>query len=299
MRLWFLVKLIALFAVLGAMAFTAMLAYHIMVEPLGGVFEKIIPNPTEIVKGQPDVDFAKMLDSAELPDIDPGEKAFQKAHELLAMGQLSDAREKLTAIVNVYPTSPSAPVARRIVGDMNLDEILSTAHKEGKQTHVVKRGDSYLAIAAKYKTTLDSIMYLNGMLELGNLQPGDELVVMPLEFRLLIEPHRKSISVWDDGKFIREYPILRIEHTGRLANQRTTIDSKSATLDGKRIQPQAKGYRGATKMIQLAKLPLPILSDEPGEDGPSRGIFLSGPDVEELSLLTRVGNEVEIRNPTR
>jgi hypothetical protein len=182
---------------------------------------------------------------------------------------------------------------------MNLDEILSTAHKEGKQTHVVKRGDSYLAIASKYKTTLDCIMYLNGMLELGNLQPGDELIVMPLEFRLLIEPHRKSVSVWDGGRFIREYPILRIEHTGRLANQRTTIDSKTATLDGKRIQPQAKSYRGATKMIQLAKFPVPILSDEPGEESPSRGIFLSGPDVEELSLLTRVGNEVEIRNPTR
>ena len=75
MRLWFLVKLIALFAVLGTMAFTAMLAYHIMVEPLGGVFEKIIPNPTEIVKAQPDVDFAKILYSAQQPCIEPRVKA--------------------------------------------------------------------------------------------------------------------------------------------------------------------------------------------------------------------------------
>lgn len=299
MRLWFLVKLIALFAVLGVMGFTAMLAYHVQIEPLGGIFEKIIPNPSEIAKTQPDVDFAKMLDSAELPDIDPGEKAFQKAHELIAMSQLPEAREKLTTIVNVFPTSPSAPIARRIVGDMNLDEILSSSYREGKQTHVVKRGDSYLAIAGKYQTTLDCIMYVNGMLELGNLQPGDELTVMPLNFRLLIEPQRKAISIWDGGKFIREYPILAIEHSGNFPNIKTTIESKSAVSDNKRIQPQAKGYRGAAKIIQIAKLPTPILTFDPDADDLPRGIFLSGPDIEELNLLTRVGNEVEIRNPKR
>jgi LysM repeat protein len=301
MRLWFLVKFIALFAVLGVMGFTAMLAYHVLVEPLGGVFEKIIPNPHEIAHKQPDVDFAKMLDSAELPDIDPGEKAFQKAHELIALGQLPEAREKLTAIVNVFPTSPSAPIARRIVGDMNLDEILSASYKEGKQVHTVKRGDSYFAIAGKYKTTLDCIMFLNGMLELGNLQPGDELNVMPLEFRLLIEPQRQSISIWDGGRFIREYPILKLQTSGHpLANQRTTIESKFAVgPDSKRIQPQAKGYRGAKKVIQLSKVPVPILTYDPADPDQPRGIFLSGPDVEELTLLTRAGNEVEIRNPKR
>ncbi len=301
MRLWFLVKLIALFAVIGVMGFTAMFLYHILIAPLGGVFEKMIPNPSEIVKKEPDVDFAKMLDSAELPDIDPGEKAFQKAHEMLALDQYTEAREKLTAIVNVFPTSPSAPIARRIVGDMNLDEILSTSFKDGKITHVVKRGDSFLGIAGKNKTTLDMIMYLNGMFELGNIQPGDELVVMPLEFRLLIEPQRKSLSIWDGGKFIREYPILRIESPSPLPNQKTTIESKGGLVGGKRVQPQAKGYRGAPKVIQLTKIPVPILSDDPlsDEDDTGRGIFLSGPDVEELNLLTRAGNEVEIRNPKR
>lgn len=299
MRLWFLVKLVALFAVLGVMGFTAMFLYHILVAPLGGVFEKIIPNPSEIVRNEPDTDFAKMLDSAELPDIDPGEKAFQKAAELLALDRYHEAREKLMAIVNVYPSSPSAPIARRIVGDMNLDEILSTAHREGKETHVVKRGDSFLGMAGRYKTTLDMIMHLNGMFELRNIQPGDEFVVMPLNFRILIEPQRKTISVWDGGKFVRDYPILKIDATGNLPNIKTTIESKSAIVDNRRVQPQSKGYRAAPKMIQLAKVPLPIYGDQPGDDDPPRGIFLSVPDMEELTLLTRVGNEVEIRNPKR
>jgi hypothetical protein len=299
MRLWFLVKILALFAVAGVMVFTGMLAYHVLVEPLGGIFEKIIPNPAEIVRREPDADFAKMLDSAELPDIDPGEKAFQKAHELLALDQYPEAREKLTAIVNVFPTSPSAPVARRIVGDMNMDEVLSTTFKQGKITHVVKRGDSFLGIAAKHKTTLDMILYLNGMFEFGGIQPGDELIVMPLEFRLLIEPQRKSISIWDGGKFLREYPILRIDGGGNLNSQKTTIDSKGGLEGTKRLQPMSKGYRGAPKIIQLTKFPVPIVADVPGDADPPNGIFLSIPDVEELNLLTRPGNEVEIRNPKR
>src|SRR5690606_6565389 len=113
--------------------------------------------------------------------------------------------------------------------------------------------------------TLDCILYLNGMLELGNLLPGDELIVMPLEFRLLIEPQRKSVSIWNGGKFIREYPILQLSAPGHLANLKTTIDSKSAIVDGKRIQPQAKGYRGAQKIIQLAKVPVPILTFDPDD----------------------------------
>ncbi len=294
MSLWTIFKLLAAAVVLAVMAFTGMLAYHILVKPMGGVFEKIIPNPGELAGKQPDAEFAKMLDAAELPDIDPGEKTFQKAHELLALGKLDEAREKLTTIINIYPSSSTAPVARRIVGDMNLDEVLSTSHMEGKQVHTVKRGNSYLGIAAEHHTTLDLMMHLNNMMELGSLHPGDELVVMPLNFRLLIEPERKLLSIWDGGRFIRDYPIIHLAGS-KLAIGKTTIKSKSAALGGKRIAPQSKSYRAADKIVQLAK-PALVISGAPedSKDFP-RGIVLRPEDMEEVSLLTRVGNEVEIR----
>ena len=236
-----------------------------------------------------------MLDSAELPDIDPGEKAFQKAHELLALGQLVEAREKLNTIINVFPSSSSAPAARRIVGEMNLDEILSTSHMEGKQLHVVKKGNSFLGIAAEHDTTLDVIMHLNNMMELKNIQPGEELVVMPLNFRILIEPQRKSLSLWDGGRFIRDYPIIHFGVPSPLPPGKTKISSKIAELQGKRIPPQSKDYRFAEKIIQIAKPSLLIRgADEKSEEFP-RGIILRSVDMEEISLLTRVGNDVEMR----
>ncbi len=295
MSLWTVFKLLAAIGVLAVMGFTGMLAWHVLISPLGGVFEKIIPNPTVVAGKQPDADFARMLDTAELPDVDPGEKAFQRAHELLALGKLDDAREKLTTIVNVFPTSPSAPVARRIVGEMNLDEILSSTHMAGKKTHVVKRGNSFLSIAAEYHTTLDMIMHLNGMMELKNIQPGEELIVMPLDFRLLIEPQRKLVSIWDGGRFIREYPIIHLGVTGKLPPGKTKIGAKLAEFGGKQVAPQSKDYRAAEKVIQIAKPSLQIHGGGETADPAAHGIVLRSDDMEEISLLTRVGNEVEIR----
>lgn len=296
MSIWSFVKLLAAFVVLAVMGFTAMLAYHVTIEPLGGIFEKIIPNPAEVVRGQADADFAKMLDSADMPDIEPGEKAFQKAHELIALGQLDQAREKLNAIINVFPTTTSAPLARRIVGEMNLDEILSVTHMEGKRTHVVKSGDSFFGIVAKNDTTLELLMHLNGLTNFGRIQPGDEFIVMPLDFRLLITPSRKSLSLWDAGRFIREYLIVDLNVPGSMPAQRTTIDSKSAIASGgRKVQALAKDYITAEKSIQLAKSSIQIRPYSEGDDDRPRGIYLHPLDMEELNLLTRVGNEVEIR----
>ncbi len=294
MRLWTLIKILAGLVVMAIMTFTGMLAYHVAVRPLDGIFEQLIPNPGSLTPGQSTADFAKMLDSAEMPDIDPGEKTYQKAHELLALGKLVEAREKLTAIVNVFPTSSSAPIARRIVGEINLDEILSSSHMDGKQIHIVKRGDSYFGIAAKYNTTIDLMMHLNSMMELRGIQPGDEIMVMPLEFRLLIEPRRKALSLWDGGRFIREYPVLSMSGVPSSA-QRSTISAKSAELDGRRVTSLSKDYRNANKSIQIKNPNLQIRGWDGTDEKPPGGILLRPQDMEEISLLTRIGNEVEIR----
>jgi hypothetical protein len=294
MRLWTLVKIIAALAVMGVMAFTGMLAYHVAVEPLGGVFDRVIPDPVRVVGGPSDIDLAKMLESAEMPDVDPGEKAFQKAHEQLALGRIAEAREKLGTIVNVFPGSSSAPAARRILGDINLDEILSTSHMEGKQIHTVARGESLLGIAARYKTTIDLIMHLNSMMEIPRIQPGHEVIVMPLDFRLLIEPRRQSVSLWDGGRFIREYPVLHISQAAAGA-RRATISSKVGELEGRRVLPESKAYRAAEKVIIIDKPPLQIRGWDGSGDKPAAGILLRSADMEEIALLTRVGNEVEIR----
>ena len=246
----------------------------------------------------PAADAAQVPALPKTPDIDPGEKAYQMAHELLALGKLPEARKKLNTIVSVFPGSSCAPVARKILGEMNLDDILSSTNMVGKTTCVVKRGDSFSSIARNNHTTIDCIMHLNSMMELKRIQPGDELIVMPLKFRLLIEPRRNCLSLWDDQqdepRFICEYPIVHISSQAHAA-LKSKISAKAADLGGKSIQPQSKDYRNANKIIQIAKSPVQIRGWNGTGDKPSAGILVRAEDMEEITLLTCVGNEVEFR----
>jgi hypothetical protein len=138
-------------------------------------------------------------------------------------------------------------------------------------------------------------MYLNNMMELKNIQPGEELLVMPLNFRLLIEPQRKLLSIWDGGRFLREYSIIGLNTVGKLPSGSTTISAKSAVLAGHPVPPQSKDYRGAEKVIQAGKPPFQIRGAVESAEALPNGIILRSQDMEEISLLTRIGNEVEIR----
>lgn len=310
MRIWTFIKLVAALVVLGILVLTGLLVYHITVKPLGGVFEKVLPNPTEVVPNK-ETELTKMPDSAEMPDVEPGEKAYQKAVELIAMGKISEAREKLETIVNIFPTSSSAVEARRILGEMNLDEVLSPQFKDGKRNYTVKRGDSFLKISNETKCSLDCIMYLNGLTDYGGLQPGGDLLVMEQEFRVLIEPQKKSISLWRTSKgpdgadravFVKDYPIIRAEAPANVAALTTTIDGNTGGyMAGKKLAPGAKTYRASEKIIYLSKFSIPIRGLLPTDkDAPAaRGFYLKPSDMEELMLLIRPGNEVEIRPLSR
>ena len=92
--------------------------------------------------------------------VKPGEIAFERARELLATGQFAKAREKLEFLVGVYPSSPSASEARRILGELNLDDLLSTEVMEGKVMYKVKSGDNFTRIAQSHDTTLDCIILI-------------------------------------------------------------------------------------------------------------------------------------------
>lgn len=296
MRLWTLIKIVAGLAVVAVAIFTALLVRHVREAPLGGIFSQLVPVEMDArpVESLPAAD-------PRLPDIDPGAKIFEKAREMIAVGDLVGARERLRTIVSIYPRSKSAPEARRIVGEMNMDELLSAAQMEGKSVHVVQRGENYIGIAAKYKTTLDCIMHLNGLLDTSSLHPGDEIVVMPLELRLLIEPARKSLSLWQEGRFVKEYTLLAADTGSMRSSLRTTVSGKAGFVAGRRVTPGMKGYRESVKVFTLDKSPLQIRAIAPAADGeedvssPGRGFFLRTEDAEELALVLRPGNEVEIR----
>ena len=230
--------------------------------------------------------------------VQPGEGAFERARELLATGQFEKAREKLEFLVAVYPSSASAGEARRILGELNLDELLSTEEMEGKTTYAVKRGDNFTRIAAGHDTTLDCIMHMNGLQQMNKLYPGDELVLLPLRFNIKIDVSRKRLSLFKEGRLLKAYNLLSARTRDSRGTLRAKVGQKIGLLDnGRSVSPvRFESYRTARKVLILDHRGLQIRQGNPsdGEEA-GRGFFLSEADMEELSLLLRVGNEVEVR----
>ena len=208
-------------------------------------------------------------------------------------------------IENLYPDSNHSPEARRILGEINLDEILSIENMENKKIYRVSPGEGYLKIAIQNKTTLDSMMFLNGLTEFGNLHSGDEIVVMPLDFKLVINLAKMRVELFyrdqerKEHVFAKDYPIRKLE-LGRISSghHQAKISQKHGYREGKTYPPTHQGYRHASKILGLklgrAMIQLRSLFGEENFNSGS-GIFLAPSDMEELSMLIRVGNEVEVR----
>jgi hypothetical protein len=294
MKILTALKIVIALAVLAVVGFTSMLAWHIAVEPLGGVFEKLVPETRPVVATERDEDFVRALEATEAPVIDPGERVFREAHEMIVLGQTAEAREKLGTIIHVYPTSSTAPVARRILGDMRLDELLTTSSLDGKIDYTVVRGDSLLGIVGRHRTTLENLKHINGLNAFGTLKPGDKFILMPLDFRMIITPNKQSLALWREAEFIREYPIIEFNHTRTSGAEKTKIESKAATVNGRRVQALTDEYIGAEKTILLAN-GITIRPYRENDEARPRGIHLRPIDIEELNLLVRSGNDVEFR----
>jgi hypothetical protein len=295
MSVFTLVKLGAALIVVVVLGGTSMLAWHVAIEPLGGLFEKLIPANAILRNQQDEHQIVRTLKSKQAPDVDPAAQSFAKARDVLAMGKVSEARERFAAIIHGFPSSPTAPLARQIVGGMNLDDLLSTRVMDGKAPYRVVPGDSYLGLIARQQTTLENLIHINALMEMKAIRPGDELVVMPLHFRMLIEPRRRMLSLWDGGKFLCEFALCEVPSAVMHATGTTTVRSKSAEVSGQKIAPGSKGYAAATKVISLKNPAVRIMSGEgEGEDAPV-AIVLKAADMEELNLLVREGNTVEFR----
>lgn len=294
MKILTLFKLAIALVVLAVVGFTSLLAWHIAVEPLGGVFEKLVPETRPVISTGRDEDFVKTLEAAEVPMLDPGERVFHQAHEMIVLGQTAEAREKLGTIIHVYPTSSTAPAARRVLGEMRVDELLTTASMDGKIDYTVVSGDSLFGIVGRHRTTLENLLHINGLTGFGSLRPGDRFILMPLDFRVIITPERQSLALWQEGEFIREYPIIEFNHVRSAGAEKTVIESKAATVGGRRVQALSDEYAGAEKSLQLAN-GIIIRTYREDDEARPRGIHLRRIDIEELNLLVRPDNEVEFR----
>jgi LysM repeat protein len=280
MSLSTLVKLAAGLVVLGFLAGTGLVLRHVMVGPVGGVLEKWLPGEPVVSvaeKGKKPGDGDEGADAA-------AEGMFLAAREDLVMGRRAEAREKFSALAQVFSGSDRSEEARRVVGEMNIDAFLAPAAE--RPVHVVGKGESLSGIAARLGTTVEYLMEVNGLMS-PSLRAGERLAHEPLDFRLLIEYREGRVSLWRGGRFFRGYPVVETAGDSAWRPGVTKVALRTAVVPGSAVATE--------KSLTLARPAVSIRSRR-GEGDEDRGVVvLAAEDLHEIHMLMRVGDPVEFR----
>ncbi|MES2594815.1 MAG: LysM peptidoglycan-binding domain-containing protein [Verrucomicrobiota bacterium] len=304
-QLKLLLFLIVLGITLGCMA----TAYYI--------YDKIL-KPEDAI--QQEIASIKKVD---MPRIDPGAKRFELAVEQIKQGRINEGREALYKMLQQFPDSATCAEAKRIIGEINLDELFSTNQKSGKKDYIVQPRDSLNLIADRQNTNVSMIVRINGLMG-ATLQPGDHLTIVPLDFSVDVDVSDKTVTllrnVGDKRYFFKEYTAVDLRlPPGMKAPVEMEIKGKTAVADGKQVistdpryvdsEKWLPGSRAGIvlrtvpvkKAVPVPETPAPKAkksaapADTPDvliEEAPETGVFLDRGDLEELFALVRNGSKL-------
>lgn len=212
----------------------------------------------------------------------------EQARNLLAQQKWGEAVHLLQPFV--HDSGVAGVEARKITGRVNVVRYLSRMHPYSS-VYTVKRGDTLPKIASSTKCPTDLLMLYNGLVTPSALKVGQKLVYIEMSLRVEIYLALNELTVWDGESLVASYKIEAIkgisENISR--NSATTVSSRESYIQGKKIPQQAAQSAVADKSLRLVDGVIVSASD----DGLPSCIRLSAKDVNELSQLIRVGNEVK------
>ena len=236
---------------------------------------------------------------APAPDISLPE--FQAAAQLRQEGKLAGARDALIAFIQKYPSGPHVEEAKDLLGEINVDLLLSPYPSPEKTEYVVKSGDVLAKIARKLKTTPELIMRMNN-LSGTLLRIGERLLISHPDFSIVIERKANLVVLLNHGSFFKQYHVGEAKLSPKQPSKITAkVAETMAWKDGKRVGLGSKDYATSTRWIRFAGAPAYTLYSVPDsahpnidQPPPPVGLGLAASDVEELSSLVNNRTPVTI-----
>src|SRR5213595_394552 len=232
------------------------------------------------------------------PDISLPE--FQAAAQLRQEGKLTEARDALIAFIQKYPSGKHLDEARDLLGEVNVDILLSRHPSPEKIDYVVKSGDVLAKIARKLKTTPELIMRMNNMSS-TMLHIGEHLLISHPEFAMVIQRKAKVVVLLNHGAFFKQYHVGEEKLPPKQPAKITTkVAETMAWRDGKRVGLGSKDYIGSTRWVRLSAAAYTLYSIPDSahpnltQPPPPLGLGLAASDVEELSSLVNNHTPVSI-----
>lgn len=232
------------------------------------------------------------------PDISLPE--FQAAAKLRQEGKLPEARSALTILIQKFPTGMHVEEAKDMLGDINVEILLSRTPSPEKTEYIVKPGDVLQRVANRVKSTPELIMRMNN-LNGTMLHIGERLLISHPDFTMVIQRKPKLVVLLDKGSFFKQYHVQEMKLSPKQAPR---ISAKVAEImafrDGKRVGFGTKEFVGSTRWIRLSAAAYTIYAlpdgthPRLGQPPPPAGIGLAAGDVGELSSLVNSRTPVTI-----
>src|SRR6266568_4503870 len=231
---------------------------------------------------------------APTPDISLPE--FQAAAKLRQEDKLTEARDAFSVFVQKYPTDLHAEEAKDLLGEVNIDILLSRTPSPEKQEYIVKPGDVLAVISRRLKTTPELIMRMNNMSG-TMLHIGERRLISHPEFSIVIQRKAKLVVLLDHGAFFKQYHVREEKLSPK---QPAKVAETMAWRDGKRVGFGTKEFLGSTRWIRLGAAAYTLYSvadsahPEVTQPPPPQGLGLDATDLEELSGLVNNRTPVTI-----
>src|SRR5438046_3845316 len=187
---------------------------------------------------------------APTPDISLPE--FQAAAQLRQEGKLAEARDALIPFIQKYPAGLHVEEAKDLLGEVNVDILLSRYPSPEKTEYVVKSGDVLVKIARKLKTTPELIMRMNNMSG-TMLHIGEHVLISRPDFSLVIQRKANLVVLLNHGGFFKQYHVQEEKLSPKQPTKNTgKIAEIMAWKDGKRVGLGGKGYIRSTWWNRIA-----------------------------------------------
>src|SRR5207247_6016212 len=216
-------------------------------------------------------------------------------------GKVTETRDALVAFIQKYPSGKHLDEARDLLGEVNIDILLSRYPSPEKTEYVVKSGDVLAKISRKLKTTPELIMRMNNMSG-TMLHIGEHLLISHPDLSIVIQRKANLVVLLNHGTFFKQYYVreakLQPKQPAKLTSK---VAETMAWKDGKRVGLGSKDYISSTRWIRLAGAAAYTLYSMPDSAHPNLdqppppvGLGLAASDVEELSSLVNNRTPVTI-----
>ncbi len=237
----------------------------------------------------------------QLPAPDISLPEFQAAAQLRQEGKLAEARDALVVFIQKYPGGLHVEEAKDLLGEINVDILLSRYPSPEKTEYVVKSGDVLAKISRKLKTTPELIMRMNNMSG-TMLHIGEHLLISHPDFSIVIQRKANLVVLLNHGAFFKQYHVREAKLSPKQPSKITAkVAETMAWKDGKRVGLGSKDYISSTRWIRLAGASAYTLYSMPDSAHPNLdqppppvGLGLGASDVEELSSLVNNRTPVTI-----